>query len=195
MARLMGWIGAGLLALALGVGSAGAMILWGGAPGARITNGVWETGRDTGSGATDPYSRARIAIFGLWALPPEEVVYYTAYTDEDGQALRHDCRYEVRGHILPARWFSLTAYRDFHLIPNPAQRHSWSATTLERREPGEWVVSLNASGEGVNGLPMGRGDGVLALSLRLYQPDPIVAANRASLALPRIVRMSCAREQ
>ncbi|MFZ9709073.1 MAG: hypothetical protein ACO3CV_05455, partial [Steroidobacteraceae bacterium] len=43
-----------------------------------IRNGVWETGREVGSAATDPYSRARVAIYGLWALPPEAVVYFVA---------------------------------------------------------------------------------------------------------------------
>lgn len=190
MGRIAIWLGATALALALGLGSASMMIIFGGGEG-RITNGAWETGARTGAADTDPYSRARVAIFGLWALPPEEVVYYTAYSDDEGEPLRHQCSYEVIGGDMPARWFSVTLYRDFHLVPNPANRYAWSSTTISRTPGKDWIVRVNRNGVGQNALPMGDQDGRFLLSLRLYQPHKGVLENRASLSTPGIRRVDC----
>jgi len=185
------WLAAIGLGLGLGVGSVAFLIVRGGAADARIGNGVWETERHAGDPATDPYSRARVAIFGLWALPPEEVIYYTAYRDKDGAVLNRPCRYEVRGAALPARWWSVTLYRDFFLIANEVRRYSWSKTALDAGAA-PWTIQVNARGEGLHGLPMGDRDGVFALSLRLYQPAKGVLERRGEIDLPEIVKLDCA---
>lgn len=184
-------LGGLLLALALGLGS-----LWWGVKrptggSAWIRNGVWETGREVGSAATDPYSRARVAIYGLWALPPEAVVYYIASTDEQGEPLSVRCRYDILGESLPARWWSISVYRDFHYIDTPARRYSRSSSAMVDSPDGRFTIRLDADGRGENGLPMGTTAGVITLNLRLYQPDPGVREARASLRVPRIERRDC----
>lgn len=156
-----------------------------------IRNGVWETGREVGSAATDAYSRARVAIYGLWALPPEAVVYYVARTDDQGEALSVRCRYELIGEPLPARWWSISVYRDFHYIETPSRRYSRSSSNVSFSSPEKFRLVLDGDGQGENGLPMGRTPGVITLNLRLYQPDPAVRDNRATLRLPRIERLGC----
>lgn len=191
MGKVFRWVATTVVALALGAGSAAALINFGGAFDARIVNGAWETGRHTGSASADPYSRARGAIYGLWGLPPSEVVYYTALQDDTGQPLQRSCSYQVSGGALPARWWSVTLYRDYFLIENPARRYSWSSTTIDVAPAGNWRIDVNAAGEGDNALPMGERDGVFALSLRLYQPLPQVLDNRATIELPAIHRGAC----
>lgn len=191
MRKVLVWLAAVLIGLLIGGGSAAFMIVRGGPPDARIQNGVWETGRYAGDPAADPYSRARVAIFGLWALPPSEVIYYTALTDADGEALNRSCRYEIQGGTLPARWWSVTLYRDFFFIENSASRYSWSKTALGPGAETAWSIQLNAAGEGAHGLPMGDRDGTFALSLRLYQPADGVIARRDQIDLPNIVRLGC----
>lgn len=181
-----------LTGLVLGVGSAAGLILTGGSSGSRVQNGPWETSLSAGARTADPYTRARVAIFGLWALPASEVIYFTALEDQEGRPLDRRCRYTVGGGPLPARWWSVTLYRDFFFISNPAERHSWSRTALGPDADRAWSIDLNAAGDGTHGLPMGERDGRFALLLRLYHPGAEVAGQAADLTLPTIRRLSCA---
>lgn len=153
--------------------------------------GPWTTLNEIGEAKQNPYTRARVAIYGIWGLPPSEVVYFTAMTDDGGAPLRSRCSYQVEGVEPPARWWSLTAYHDLFYIPNPANRYSWSRTTITPNANGGWTVRLSPSGQGENGLALGNGEGRIMLSYRLYQPRPGVAADRALVPLPRIRRAAC----
>lgn len=183
------WIAAALIGVAVGVGSLLFAIFQGGSS---VENGHWRSANGVGGAEASAYVRTGVAVFGLWALPTSEVIYFVAQTDDEGRALTPRCNYIVSGGDLPTRWWSITAYRDFYLIANPQSRYSFASTTIARDDDGDWRVHLNAQGEGENGLPLGTEEGLLMLSLRLYQPHEGVFARRAMLAMPRIERQSCA---
>lgn len=155
--------------------------------------GPWMTLKQVGQTEQSPYSRARVALYGIWGLPPSEVIYFTAMTDESGAALKSTCAYRIEGVEPPARWWSLTAYQNLFYIPNPANRYSLSKTTIAANRDGSWIIRLSSDGKGPNGLALGNGKGLITLSLRLYQPNPGIAANRTLVPLPRIAREACRR--
>lgn len=193
----LGWrrVGLGavliLASVAIGLGSAWWAVTRGSSEVGWTRDGAWESGRDIGTAATDPYSRARVALYGLWALPASEVVYFLARTDSSGQSLSVRCRYVIEGSELPARWWSLTVYRDFHYIDTPARRYSRHSQGLVRTADGRFRITLDREGRGENGLPLGTLPGVIALNLRLYQPALQGPAERDTLDLPQIIRTGC----
>ncbi|HUO91460.1 MAG TPA: DUF1214 domain-containing protein [Rhizomicrobium sp.] len=161
-----------------------------GLPGA-VSSGVWVTNLTTGSPASDPYTRARVALHGLFALNRNETIYYTATKDDGGERLDGKCRYELRGRDPNARWWSITAYGgDDFLIANPQNIYSVSATSVVRGKDGSFSVAVGgARGPGANWIPAG--DGAFSLTLRLYNPGPEVALDPSQAALPSLKRIGC----
>jgi hypothetical protein len=156
--------------------------------------GPWRSTLAIGESKQNPYTRARVALYGIWGLPPREAIYFTASEDEDGEPLRPECVYVIEGSHLPARWWSLTLYRGGFYIPNPANRYSWSQSDIAKDAEGGWRVMLRERGEAPNVLTMGGGAGRPLALLRLYQPDPAVVADRGRTPLPSIRRLGCERE-
>jgi hypothetical protein len=143
-----------------------------------------------GSSEGGPYLRASIALHGLLALNRHETIYYTAATDSDGNALAGNCVYLIEGRDPPARWWSITAYgADDFLIPNAAERYSVSMNSVARRADGSFTATLSKGEGGANWIPIA--DGRFNVSMRLYNPDPAVAADPAHVALPAIRKGTC----
>jgi hypothetical protein len=188
---------AGSIALAIALGLASAQrAVRSGFAGGEVANGPWRTSFVTGSVDADMYTRARVAVGGLLALAPSETVYWTAERDTDGQPLDARCDYRVAGTELPARWWSVTLYgADQYLVPNEAGRFSFSQTTLAREPGGPWEVRVSTEPPAGHGdwLPSGTPGAVgpFSLTLRLYNPEPAVYEQPASLVLPRIAREAC----
>lgn len=156
--------------------------------------GPWTTAKSIGTEDTNPYVRAWVARHGIWALPREEVLYFGAETDSAGETLSTTCSYALEGPALPARWWSVTTYRDEFWMDNPLDRYSLTSVVLEPGEDGQWRAMLGPEGEGVGAawLPTDGRPGKLTLTLRLYDPDPAVVRDTAALVLPTIKRGACA---
>ena len=161
-------------------------------PGASVRNGPWRTDVTTGSARARPARRAKVARQGLWALRSEEALYFEAACDSDGRPLDGGSVYRVEGGALAARWWSLTVYRDRHLVPNPDDRYSFSMTNVTRAEGGRWCVVLAAAARPGDWIPIGDGAGRLTVLLRFYHPEPDVLIDPGSAALPRILREGAA---
>ena len=100
----------------------------------RITNGAWSTSRDNGAASASALSRARVALFGLLALPAKEAMYFSARVDSDGEALNGACTYSVSGGELDARWWSITLYKgEGWLVKNNANRWSVAGAGCSRQ--------------------------------------------------------------
>jgi len=159
-------------------------------PGA-ISNGAWTINLNTGSPQSDAYTRARVALHGLFALNRNETIYFTATKDDAGDRLSGKCRYELRGRDPNARWWSITAYgADDFLIANPQNIYSVSATSIVRGKDGSFSVAVGGErGTNANWIPTA--DGAFSLSLRLYNPGPDVALDPSRAALPSVKRIAC----
>lgn len=172
-----------VLASLLAIGSAWVLVLHGPSAGA-VAIGPWRMSAVAGSVDADMYTRARIAITGLFALNPSETIYFEASTDDAGQPLRAVCAYHVEGPALPARWWSVTAYgNDLFLIPNPINRFSFNMGNVGTAD-GRFAIVAAPTEQPGNWLPTGVGG--FRLIIRLYNPQPTAVANPRSVALPSI---------
>ncbi len=158
-----------------------------------VHNGPWRTSADTGSVDADPWTRAAVAMAGLYALSRREAVYFTAFSDSDGEPLRGECDYLVSGVTPDARWWSLTAYgADHFLVPNAADHYAVNAGNLPSAGSGRIELALSAVGDPDRAdlLPI-PADGAFSLTLRLYNPPEALATQLASVALPQVRRGDC----
>jgi Uncharacterized conserved protein len=163
-----------------------------------IKNGPWATSLEAGSEEGSIYHRARVSIYGLWALEKSEVIYYVATTDSDGMNLDYNYNYTIEGKDLPARWWSITVYKDLYLIPNEKNRYSYSKTNIlynDGKNGTTWTIRLSSKPQEGNWLPLGdknstsgKREGILCLTLRLYNPDPEVLKHPDTIQLPYIIR-------
>jgi hypothetical protein len=181
-------IGAGLSALAgvvLGVASAGAALWSVRAPG-EIAVGPWRTSVALGSASAGLYLRAQVAIDNLFALERRQTLYYLATTDGRGAPLRGACSYRITGTALDARWWSITAYgADRFLIPNAADRYSYTMANVHRGPDGRFSIGLGPKPMEGDWLPS-NASGPVTLVMRLYNPAPALAASPGSAAMPTI---------
>lgn len=173
-----------IVASVLAIGSAWMLVLHGPSAGG-VAVGPWRMSAVAGSVDADIYTRARVAITGLFALNPSETIYFETSTDDAGRRLRADCVYRVEGSALPARWWSVTAYADdLFLIRNPIKRFSFNMGNVGLADGRFKIVAAAASQPG-NWLPTGSGG--FRLMVRLYNPDPGAVAQPKQIALPSIL--------
>jgi hypothetical protein len=151
----------------------------------------WRSDFAIGSEAADPYTRARVARYGLLALAKSEAVYFTRATDEDGAPLREACTYRLSGGAMPAGWWSVTLYDAASMLPansdgalsidaSRAGAGAWEAVIAAQRPEGadHWISSRNAA--------------TFDLTLRLYMPEPaVIETPTTALVPPRIERLTC----
>lgn len=187
------WVGY-MLCIVLGLvsGTAGAVLQLRNADlGRGIVNGPWAASIDNGTVDASAFSRARVALYGLLALPAKEAMYFVARTDSDGAPLDGNCTYSLRGGLIDARWWSITLYRgEGWLVKNSANRWSVAGSAPERDDKGNW--SFTVSPELVPGLwlPTGRAK-QFDLTLRAYHPRGTLLTDPARAALPLIKKERC----
>lgn len=154
--------------------------------------GPWRASVLAGSADADAYTRARVALGGLLALNRSETMYYLAHHDSAGRPLRSACRYRVRGVPPRARWWSITAYAEDHfLFEVPSRRYSINGETVGLDAEGRFeflsAPAATAARAGVPWIPT-PGDRGLVFALRVYNPDPALAAAPQTLDAPHIER-------
>lgn len=160
-----------------------------GLPGA-VSDGPWHTSLAIGSSTGGAYTRAIVALHGLFALKRSETVYYNATTDDAGDALNGNCRYRVIGHDPDSRWWSITAYGpDDYLIPNPTRHYAVSKDSVRHDDNGRFTITLSPSPAPRNWIATSKGP--FSLTLRLYNPNQSVAADPAHARLPKIKKGRC----
>ncbi len=184
MRKLIFTILIGLAGLA--TGGAGALyVLKQPSASSSIAVGSWRANLDAGSQAADMFTRAKIALNGLLALNRSETVYFVATQDDSGQALNGSCQYDVTGTPPTARWWSITLYGDdLFLVGNAANRFSFNQANVTRDAGGAFHIAVASAQQTGDWLPAPSGKFILVL--RLYNPDPALAQNPASLVAPSI---------
>lgn len=156
-----------------------------------IHNGPWRTSAGVGSADANLYERAAVAVAGLYGLAKEETIYYTAFTDSDGQELNGRCDYTLSGRPFPTRWWSLTMYgADYYLVENPANIYSRHAGNLEFEPDHSYMVQISAQAKPHNWLPT-PANGEFSITLRLYNPEAAIHEHLGSVQLPSIQRENC----
>jgi hypothetical protein len=156
-----------------------------------IQNGCWEGQLDLplGGGLLRLYQRAFIAAHGIFMLRSPETIYFGTPVDCAGKKLRCGATYCIRGRDPDARWWSLTAYKHDHLIPNVLNRYSFSKTTISRSADGSWKIYISPRHQPENWLPTGEPSGHFTVLLRLYNPGSEALSNPGKIQLPEIVEL------
>ena len=162
----------------------------------------WRSNWSIGTEAVDPYTKAWIARFGLFALRREEAVYFYTTLDAAGQALHEECVYALDVGEQPGSWWSVTVYDgDGYLPKNADGRLSFDATKAEDLQSRRVVLSAvmpqagAETGEDAAYWLSTRNAGAFDVTLRVYKPTPVAIENPAqAFVLPRIERLACAKE-
>lgn len=177
-----------LAAVVLGLGSAWLSLRGPGFSEAAMP--PWQLSLAAGSRDADPYTRARVALWGLLALSRDESLYYVAVVDQKGRPLRSRCRYRIEGPVPEGRWWSLTAYADDHfLFADDGRRYGVHG----RADAASGAAAVNAISAPVApeaGAPAWiatPGDRGLRFTLRVYQPATVVRHDPRQAPLPAIV--------
>lgn len=156
-----------------------------------VKNGEWVASLDIGSKEETLLLRARIALVGLFGLQKSEVIYFNAATDNEGKIILSENDYEISGKLLPARYWSITAYgEDFYLIPNEIDRYAINMETVESNRNGDFRILLSGQKKDKNWLPSGRKKQKIELTLRLYQPAKTAYENLDKIPLPVIRKLN-----
>jgi hypothetical protein len=181
------------IALVFGIWSSWVMVERGSSLTTR-TSGPWSVWLNAGRPDADPYTRAHFARLGSLPLSTSAVYTWEARTDEDGQRLHSSCEYALQGDGLNGDWWSLAVFDDRgSVIPNPANRYAFSASTIALGADGSYIVTLARDARPGNWLPTG-GAGRLILVLTRPSPRPNAAPSEMAAAdrgLPTIRRIAC----
>lgn len=154
--------------------------------------GGWYGNSVTGSVDADPWTRAQVALTGLLALNKSQAIYFTTNVDAAGAPLREDCRYQVTGGALPARWWSVTVYADDDYLPlNDDDALSFDATEVQLDASGRWSALVTSQRPAEGAWASSRKAGSYSLTLRLYQPSQAAQNNLAAIPMPVVTRLDC----
>jgi hypothetical protein len=180
-----------VVALGFGIWSSWVMV----ERGSSLTiSGAWVLWPNAGRPDADPYTRAHFARLGSLPLSSTAVYTWEARSDDEGQRLHSSCEYALQGDGLEGDWWSLAVFDDRgNVIPNPADRYAYSASTIALGPDGSYIVTLARDARPGNWLPTG-GAGRLVLVMTRPAPRPNATAQElaaATRALPVIRRIAC----
>ena len=165
--------------------------------GSAVQNG-WVLPKISGAYGNDWLVRTLINYGGIWANIPEEVIYYKAFVDPQGQPLSGDHAYTLRftKEQLPAQFatyfWSVIAVDSVErrVLPNALKRYLLNKESKLRYAPdGSLTLHLAdqkpADAPQGNWLPTPKGQGY-SLTFRFYRPQGAVA--QRSYFPPALVR-------
>ena len=165
--------------------------------GSPVRNG-WVLPRTSGAYGSDWLVRTLVNYGGIWANVPEEVIYYKAFVDPDGQRLSGDHTYTLRftKEQLPAQFatffWSVLAVDSVErrVLPNPLKRFLLSNQSDLKYAPDGSLTLYFADQKPAdapqgNWLPTPKGLGY-SLTFRVYRPQGAVA--QRSYFPPALVR-------
>jgi hypothetical protein len=181
------------LAVILGLGSAGYMVE-NGAPFITQHAGPWRFWHNEGRLDADPYTRARAARSGRLEVSSAGALFLTAVTDSDGGRLTSSCSYEIIARPLSAQWWNITLFdASGALIPNKAERHSYSSENLTLPVSGAYRIYVSSKARGGAWLPSGNNNRLM-LVMNVIRPRNMTDAGAGRLQpelLPEIRKTGC----
>jgi hypothetical protein len=151
--------------------------------------GPWTMWHHAARMDADPYTRAHFAQTGSLPISAAIAARWVARHDENGRRLHSSCEYVIESEQIEATWFNIAVYdADGLLIPNPADRYSFSDQGLATNPDGSFFITLARDARPGNWLPVG-GAGRLTLVMTIIEPKPTIAESIHQL--PSIRRISC----
>jgi hypothetical protein len=153
--------------------------------------GAWRAWPKSGTAEADPYARAIFARSGALPLGLAEGITFIATTDDQGRALDGRCVTRISGRMLPARFWTITAYDGRgRLVENPAGRFAFTSTEVLYQADGNVDIWLSPRVHDGNWLPTGENERIVVV-VRLYD-TPTGVTSRAEVAeMPKVVTERC----
>ncbi len=158
------------------------------------TESGWLFSDKIGSPGASNIERARVALGGPLGLSSNEVIYFIAITDDQGDRLNSSCSYIVSGNPIDSRWWSLTLYdtETQNYVPNEENRSSWNSAAIPRGSDGSWKIFVAASRQVNTWLPTQiEPDKQFEINLRAYNPSVQTRNSLPDIDLPVVERVSC----
>src|SRR3954447_25908973 len=191
MRLLIGFLFSLAVAAAFGLGLTQFALTPGTACGS-TTIGAWTAWPKTGTSDIDPYARAAIARSGELPIGSGDGVAFFASSDDVGRPLDGRCTVTLAGTTPAARFWTVTLYDlDGRLVPNAADRYSFTSQEISRRADGSFDIVLAPRARPGNWLPTGGIDRYVG-GVRLYDPRVGVATRPAKDApMPAVTAGAC----
>jgi len=185
-------LGLALVILAIVLGSGiGVYNIKSGKSNSQRTIGSWQTvDKDKDLSTADLLTIAQVAVYGPYALTKKEVIYLSASTDSDGNALDPKSDYVISGKKLDAKYWSITAYdENGFLIKNPINKYSYNLEDVKyQSDSTSYKINLSGSEKKENWLPI-NGVKKTSLIIRLYLPSDKLRENLTVETLPVIQKI------
>jgi len=185
-------LGLALVILAIVLGSGiGVYNIKSGKSNSQRTIGSWQTvDKDKDLSTADLLTIAQVAVYGPYALTKKEVIYLSASTDSDGNALDPKSDYVISGKKLDAKYWSITAYdENGFLIKNPINKYSYNLEDVKyQADSTSYKINLSGSEKKENWLPINDVKKT-SLIIRLYLPSDKLRENLTIETLPVIQKV------
>lgn len=150
--------------------------------------------RWTGAGRTDsdPYSRTRFGNRSQLLFNANHSARYEALFDAKGRRLHSSCDYVIEADAIDTEWWSLAVFDSSgRLIPNQAQRYSFSSTTVAYSPDGSFAIRLSREARPYNWLPTTRAGQINVVFEAQKSSGGTDVLERTNITLPTIRRLSC----
>jgi hypothetical protein len=158
-----------------------------------VTAGPWVMWKTAARPDADPYTRAHFIRNGALPISTDIADTYLARTDSDSNPLHSSCDYSIEGTPSANFWWSVSVFDDGGgLIPNAADRHSYTSDTAILMPDGRFIGTLARSASPGNWLPTG-GAGRLAVMFTAIDNGAAGTSDDGAKAvlLPTIKRGAC----
>lgn len=163
--------------------------------GSRLTTaklGPWTTWTAAARPDADPYTRAHFVNAGTLPVSAQIQRTLVARVDQNGDRLHSSCEYLIEGSLAKVEWWSIAVFDERgRLIPNEADRHTFTGQTVALAHAGNFAITLAREARPGNWLPTG-GAGRLALVLNITENrTPDSATKLVAAQMPTIRKVKC----
>lgn len=154
----------------------------------------WYSNWSIGTDVLDPYTKAWVSRYGLFALRREEAVYFNTRQDTEGKSLQETCTYAVTVEDQPGEWWSLTVYNADGFLPENTDDHlSFDALKADELQTRDVVLSSSLPDRENTGWISTSNAAAFDLTFRVYLPSPeAIESPKDHFRLPEVKRLSCA---
>jgi hypothetical protein len=177
------------LIVGIGVGLASATQLIDGNIGQfAVNNGPWRTWPSAGTPLSDPYTRGHYLAYGRLPMSAFEAVEFLATTDSANDSLEASCNYVIKGPIIAARWWRITAQQE--IAPELLSGTSILSQSAIVDPDNEIRIIASKDPQPGNWLKL-QPQSSLAFTLTLFSPADSVKGAHLSAVMPAIERGKC----
>lgn len=157
-------------------------------------SGPWVMWQAAALPDADPYTRAHFVRLGALPLSSDIAETHFAETDDEGRSLHSSCDYTVEGFAPPSTWWSVSVFdADGRMIPNAAERSSFTSETAALSPNGSFTITLTRAASPGNWLPTSGAGRFTIVLTRMSWGIATGTGNEpgTGTALPKINRRMC----